>query len=643
MRYCREIGALYIDTVVEPWPGFYFDKGKGNEARTNYALRETVLAERRANPGGVTAVSCCGANPGMVSWLVKQALVNLATDLGDTAPEPASRAQWGQLAQRLGVKGIHIAERDTQRAREPKPREVFVNTWSVEGFLSEGMQPAELGWGTHERWAPANAGFHKEGCGAAIYLLQPGANTRVRSWTPTANAQFGFLVTHNESISIADYFTLRNDKGEAVYRPTCHYAYHPCDDAVLSLHELFGQAGKLQPRQSHPDRDGDRRRHRRTRRAALRPRQERLLVRLAAFGRGDAGAGALSERDRDAGDLRGARRHGLGAGEPRGRHRRGRRDGLSPLPAGAAPLSGTRRRGLHRLDAADRPAGAVPRRHRPQRPLAISQRPGAVSAPTFVYIAYGRSPYIGRELRYGLATLLAEIPDARVVVYTDRPDAYDGLHASLATRDIAADLDGWTRGGLLHHRAKTCALHDALVRDGGVCVLMDTNSYIAPGFAAALARAIADGPAMDFFEESDPFPDAAGFAAELPRSGRYRYEPAVARMWNSGLVAVEAARDGAAIEDALALVDAFLDAGRRSFKIEQVSFSETLRRLDRGVGEMRPAFQHYFRRSLKRYMHWRIDAWMRRVPDFAPTRPCIAHPRNAVRAFNLVNRLIPRY
>src|ERR1700675_3707391 len=73
MEFCREIGALYIDTVVEPWPGFYFDKSRGNEARTNYALRETLLAERRANPGGTTAISCCGANPGMVSWFVKQA------------------------------------------------------------------------------------------------------------------------------------------------------------------------------------------------------------------------------------------------------------------------------------------------------------------------------------------------------------------------------------------------------------------------------------------------------------------------------------------------------------------------------------------------------------------------------------------
>ena len=247
MRFAREIGALYIDTVVEPWPGFYFDKSLGNDARTNYALRETVLAERRKNPGGSTAVSCCGANPGMVSWFVKQALVNLAKDVGHKGPEPKAREDWGKLAQALGVKGVHIAERDTQRAKSPKPIDVFVNTWSVEGFLSEGMQPAELGWGTHEKWAPANAGFHETGCGAAIYINQPGANTRVRSWTPTPGAQFGFLVTHNESISIADYYTVRDEKGEAVYRPTCHYAYHPCNDAVLSLHELFGKAGKVQP------------------------------------------------------------------------------------------------------------------------------------------------------------------------------------------------------------------------------------------------------------------------------------------------------------------------------------------------------------------------------------------------------------
>jgi homospermidine synthase len=249
MKLCRELGIPYIDTVVEPWLGFYFDQSLGNAARTNYALRETVRKEKAANPGGTTAVSCCGANPGMVSWFVKQALVNLAKDLELDFTEPGSddRQGWGELMRKVGVKGIHIAERDTQRTRNPKPLNVFWNTWSVEGFISEGLQPAELGWGTHEKWMPDNAREQETGCKAAIYLEQPGANTRVRTWCPTPGAQYGFLVTHNESVSIADYFTLRDESGNAVYRPTCHYAYHPANDAVLSLHEMFGNGGHPQP------------------------------------------------------------------------------------------------------------------------------------------------------------------------------------------------------------------------------------------------------------------------------------------------------------------------------------------------------------------------------------------------------------
>ena len=248
MELCNEVGALYIDTVNEPWIGFYFDSKLGPEARSNYALREATLAAKRARkPGSHTAVSCCGANPGMVSWFVKQAVLNIANDTGEKTAEPKTREEWGKLARQLGVTGIHIAERDTQRATSEKPLQVFVNTWSVEGFVSEGMQPDELGWGTHEKWIPDNGRTHKSGCAAAIYLLQPGANTRVRSWTPTPQAQYGFLVTHNESISIADYFTVR-DGDKVLYRPTCHYAYHPCNEAVLSLHEMFGQGGAKQPK-----------------------------------------------------------------------------------------------------------------------------------------------------------------------------------------------------------------------------------------------------------------------------------------------------------------------------------------------------------------------------------------------------------
>jgi homospermidine synthase len=245
MRLARETGALCIDTVIEPWPGFYYNNKMSNADRTNYAMRELMLTLKRQLGKGPTAVSCCGANPGMVSWFVKEALLHVASDLNIKHDVPTTRDGWARLMKKVGVKGVHIAERDTQRIKKPKALGTFLNTWSVEGFVSEGLQPAELGWGSHEKKLPPEGRRHKKGSRAAIYLERPGADTRVLTWTPSAGAHFGFLVTHNEAISISDYYTVR--KGSAVdYRPTCHYAYHPCNDAVLSWHELLGAGGKRQ-------------------------------------------------------------------------------------------------------------------------------------------------------------------------------------------------------------------------------------------------------------------------------------------------------------------------------------------------------------------------------------------------------------
>ena len=245
IELAQEKGALYLDTCTEPWPGGYTDPNLPPAARSNYALRESALALRQRWPHGPTAVLTHGANPGLVSHFVKQALVDIARDADPAAGVPGNRAGWAALAERLGVKAIHIAERDTQVAMVPKEPGEFVNTWSIDGFFSEGSQPAELGWGTHERHFPEDARRHDFGGQAAIYLLRPGAATRVRSWTPLEGPYQGFLITHGESISIADYLT-RRDGAAVRYRPTCHYAYHPCDDAVLSLHELAGKNWQLQ-------------------------------------------------------------------------------------------------------------------------------------------------------------------------------------------------------------------------------------------------------------------------------------------------------------------------------------------------------------------------------------------------------------
>lgn len=243
IELCQARGALYLDACIEPWAGGYTDPALTPSQRSNYALREAAKALHR--PGAPTAVLTHGANPGWVSHFVKQALLDIARDCGLDVTPPSTRAEWARLAQRLGVKVIHIAERDWQVAEPRKRPGEFVNTWSVDGFVGEGCQPAELGWGSHEKALPADGRRHGFGCEAAIYLERPGAATRVRSWTPLAGPQHAFLITHGEAISIADYFTVGSGPNPE-YRPTVHYAYHPCDDAVMSIHELAGREWRLQ-------------------------------------------------------------------------------------------------------------------------------------------------------------------------------------------------------------------------------------------------------------------------------------------------------------------------------------------------------------------------------------------------------------
>ena len=110
VELCQEKGALYIDTCIEPWPGGYTDPNLSVSRRSNYALRDAMLKLKPRYRGGPTAVIAHGANPGLVSHFVKQALVNIARDTGVKVKTPTTREGWGRLAKRLGVKGIAFGD-----------------------------------------------------------------------------------------------------------------------------------------------------------------------------------------------------------------------------------------------------------------------------------------------------------------------------------------------------------------------------------------------------------------------------------------------------------------------------------------------------------------------------------------------------
>lgn len=258
LEWCRAREVLYVNTSVEEWDP-YSDEQRNDPTRYTLYTRHMELRKMLAQWGsnkGTTAVVDHGANPGLVSHFTKYALIEMAERILKEKPADPRRAaleaalqrdDFSKMAQLSGVKVIHISERDTQITDQPKQLNEFVNTWSIEGFFEEGVAPAELGWGTHERYVPEGAYFHKEGPQNQICLNTIGMKTWVRSWVPCGEIT-GMVIRHGEAFSISDRLTVW-EKGKAVYRPTVHYAYCPADVAINSLHELEMRQYQLQTRQ----------------------------------------------------------------------------------------------------------------------------------------------------------------------------------------------------------------------------------------------------------------------------------------------------------------------------------------------------------------------------------------------------------
>jgi homospermidine synthase len=243
IEWAHDHGVIYLNTSLEEWDPYSAGAARNPTERTLY-WRHMKLRKLTDTWGGKgpTAIVEHGANPGLVSHLTKKALFDIASravkegKVDSEVSEALAAENFPVLAQKLGVKVIHIAERDTQVSDKPKLLNEFVNTWSVEGFYEEGIAPAELGWGTHEKTLPINAYEHLTGPKNQICIAQPGATTWVRSWVPKMETT-GMVIRHGEAFTISDHLTVW-DGGKAVYRPTVHYAYCPTDAAIASMREL---------------------------------------------------------------------------------------------------------------------------------------------------------------------------------------------------------------------------------------------------------------------------------------------------------------------------------------------------------------------------------------------------------------------
>ena len=241
----------------------------------------------------------------------------------------------------------------------------------------------------------------------------------------------------------------------------------------------------------------------------------------------------------------------------------------------------------------------------------------------FIYLCFGKSPSVRRELAYSVATLMAELGGdaARIAVFTDRPQDFAGWPQRIVDISDRIEAMRWNGQVDFYFRAKPAVLSEALRLFQCDCVLLDADTFVRPGFAAAVERALAAGAAMNAFVRSNPYPFFGPFETDLPHVGRYRFDSASAPMLNSGLVAARL-EHLPVIDDAIELMDRLWAAKLYRHDIEQFAVGECFRIAGVKVALIDRELEHYCAHWAKRYMRRRLR---RRLPS-AIVPPVAARP-----------------
>lgn len=205
---------------------------------------------------GPTAVLDHGMNPGLVQHFAKLALEEIAAQIlaGACKSNKAVRLQqaldakdYAMMAMLMGLRVIHVSERDTQITDKPKLPGEFVNTWSCVGLYEEGLDPCQVGWGTHEKQLPNNAFLPPEGPKQQVFIRERGINVRLRSVIPHEEI-VGYCIPHSEAATLPLFLTVKQGD-EVVYRPSVYYVYMPCDATIASLVEVQARDYVMQQKQ----------------------------------------------------------------------------------------------------------------------------------------------------------------------------------------------------------------------------------------------------------------------------------------------------------------------------------------------------------------------------------------------------------
>lgn len=233
--YCTHHNILYVNTSLESWPSNYLymlDKKLYN--RTLRCSHDEI----RAMKFKTTCVISHGMNPGLITHFARVGLLKAAKwayvrmksgKSKELLKKAIANRHWAVMAMILKLRAAHCSEVDTQISSHHRKPDEFMNTWSCIGFYEEGVDPVQIGWGTHEdklhlkhEWTSPNQ----------ISLYTRGVDMKHESYVPRYGKIKGYLVSHSENDTLSESLKYGN------YQPSAYYVYQPCTAAVASINEV---------------------------------------------------------------------------------------------------------------------------------------------------------------------------------------------------------------------------------------------------------------------------------------------------------------------------------------------------------------------------------------------------------------------
>lgn len=246
--FCQEKGCSYINSCIENWDF----KTQTNVEEYSILYKHRILEEKNRsfyNRHNTNFIISMGCNPGNVSIWLKYAILEIAKRKLINTDFSENIVDWALLSKILGIKTIHISEKDTQIVNQPKNQNEYCNTWSSTGeaYYEEVMGGVEGSWGTHEPniinkddMIPIS---YNEGY---IIWKKRAAYVSAQTWVPHYGKMIGNIIRHDEAYTMGRTLSIYNKNGELLYKPSIYYVYNPTIETNASVQELKERNNHMQ-------------------------------------------------------------------------------------------------------------------------------------------------------------------------------------------------------------------------------------------------------------------------------------------------------------------------------------------------------------------------------------------------------------